>query len=367
MLEQLLPLLSKAGLGDKANPFLALLLDFLKGEANTNPAALLDKFKALGTGTVSADQAASFLGPDFIAKATGQLGLSAPQVSAGAAATLPAIGQNLSQNPDAIGDTLAGWITGIAGTAGIGALSAKAISGAVPEIPRPAAAGSNPALMGLGFIVMAAVGFGIWSLTQGAPSAGAAYKAEKEAKEKPVAAAPATPPASGGRQQSIRVGRPVDSPAGTPSPAQPAPANAAPPAPSEEAGREALENLGAEFKAEDLVKALNLCVINFETGSATIAASSQTLLKEAATVIAKAPAGTKIEVGGHTDNVGNPANNQRLSEQRARAVINFLTANGVKTEKLVGKGYGDTKPIAPNDTDANKAKNRRMAFTLLPN
>ena len=73
----------------------------------------------------------------------------------------------------------------------------------------------------------------------------------------------------------------------------------------------------------------------------------------------------KIEIGGHTDNVGKPEDNQKLSEKRAIAVVEYLMSKGIKVTQLTGKGYGDTRPVASNDTEAGKARNRRTEFTIL--
>ena len=73
----------------------------------------------------------------------------------------------------------------------------------------------------------------------------------------------------------------------------------------------------------------------------------------------------KVEIGGHTDNVGKAEDNQKLSEKRAIAVVEYLFTKGVKATQLSGKGYGDTKPVVANDTEANRAKNRRTEFTIL--
>ena len=72
-----------------------------------------------------------------------------------------------------------------------------------------------------------------------------------------------------------------------------------------------------------------------------------------------------IEVSGHTDNVGNDQSNQTLSENRAKAVYDFLIANGIKTDRLVYKGYGETQPVAGNDTDEGRSKNRRTEFKII--
>lgn len=73
----------------------------------------------------------------------------------------------------------------------------------------------------------------------------------------------------------------------------------------------------------------------------------------------------KLEIGGHTDNVGVSSANQTLSEKRALSVKNYLINKGINTSRLSSKGYGDTQPTAPNDTDANKAKNRRTSFKIV--
>jgi outer membrane protein OmpA-like peptidoglycan-associated protein/tetratricopeptide (TPR) repeat protein len=73
----------------------------------------------------------------------------------------------------------------------------------------------------------------------------------------------------------------------------------------------------------------------------------------------------RIEISGHTDNVGNDALNQTLSENRAKAVYDYLIANKMDVNRLVFKGYGKTQPIAPNDTDDGRSKNRRTEFKII--
>ncbi len=68
----------------------------------------------------------------------------------------------------------------------------------------------------------------------------------------------------------------------------------------------------------------------------------------------------KLEVQGHTDNVGNDAYNQTLSEARAKAVATWLTQHGVAADRLTAQGYGKTKPVADNGSDVGRAKNRRV-------
>lgn len=103
--------------------------------------------------------------------------------------------------------------------------------------------------------------------------------------------------------------------------------------------------------------------IQFETGSAVIKSSSYGVLDEIlkSSVVAE---GLKVGVYGHTDNVGNPASNQTLSEERARAVKNYLESKGIAAKRIEAKGYGQTQPIADNNTAAGKAQNRRVQIVL---
>jgi len=73
----------------------------------------------------------------------------------------------------------------------------------------------------------------------------------------------------------------------------------------------------------------------------------------------------KIEISGHTDNVGNQQANQVLSENRAKSVYQYLVTNKVDASRLVYKGYGETQPIAPNTTDEGRQKNRRTEFKII--
>jgi len=128
---------------------------------------------------------------------------------------------------------------------------------------------------------------------------------------------------------------------------------------------EALAALSPGFAPQDLVQALNLYVINFDTASAELPTYSVPFLSQAARAIKGAPAGTVIEIGGHTDNTGDDASNLVLSQQRADAVRDYLVRQGVDPGTLVAKGYGSTKPVATNDTDEGKFRNRRIEFTVL--
>lgn len=73
----------------------------------------------------------------------------------------------------------------------------------------------------------------------------------------------------------------------------------------------------------------------------------------------------KVEIAGHTDDIGATGINNALSQNRAKAVANYLIQAGIEPKRIKTKGYGKSKPIAPNDTEENRAKNRRVEFILL--
>jgi outer membrane protein OmpA-like peptidoglycan-associated protein len=103
--------------------------------------------------------------------------------------------------------------------------------------------------------------------------------------------------------------------------------------------------------------------IEFETGSANIKAASYKLLNEIfeSAVVAE---GLKIGVYGHTDNSGSDALNITLSEKRAGAVKAYLLRKGLTVNRVEAKGFGSTKPIADNNSEAGKRKNRRVEIVL---
>ena len=74
----------------------------------------------------------------------------------------------------------------------------------------------------------------------------------------------------------------------------------------------------------------------------------------------KSAASLNLEVGGHTDHVGDAAANQKLSQARAAAVVKALTDRGIPASRLAAKGYGATAPVADNRTEDGRAKNRRV-------
>jgi outer membrane protein OmpA-like peptidoglycan-associated protein/ferritin-like metal-binding protein YciE len=119
------------------------------------------------------------------------------------------------------------------------------------------------------------------------------------------------------------------------------------------------------FGASELVSALNLEIINFAKGSAEIPAQSYDFLNQAAIAIKAAPSGTVIEIDGHTDNTGDAESNLQLSQQRALAVQNYLVMKGVDESALTVKGSGEKDPVASNETEEGKFRNRRIQFTVV--
>ncbi len=134
---------------------------------------------------------------------------------------------------------------------------------------------------------------------------------------------------------------------------------------AEQANEDAAAKLAAAESPEQVVAALNLSVINFASNSAEIPESAKPILDKASEVLNKLPAATLIEIGGHTDSDGDDAANMKLSQARAEAVRQSLIERNVDERLLTTKGYGETQPVAENDTSDNKFKNRRIAYRLI--
>lgn len=133
----------------------------------------------------------------------------------------------------------------------------------------------------------------------------------------------------------------------------------------------AVEHKMIQPKAEDMSKALaqtgkvDLYGILFDVDKTVVKAESKSTLDEVAKLL-KGDAPLKLEVAGHTDNTGSADHNMQLSQGRANAVVQALVKNyGVTASRLRPKGYGDTKPVAPNDTEDGRAKNRRVELRKL--
>jgi OmpA-OmpF porin, OOP family len=103
--------------------------------------------------------------------------------------------------------------------------------------------------------------------------------------------------------------------------------------------------------------------IRFESGRANLDPDSAGLLDHLIEIALRCPT-THIEVAGHTDSDGDSATNQALSEKRAQAVVDYLAKAGLSASRFTAIGYGSTQPVAANDSDEGKAKNRRIEFVV---
>jgi outer membrane protein OmpA-like peptidoglycan-associated protein len=111
-------------------------------------------------------------------------------------------------------------------------------------------------------------------------------------------------------------------------------------------------------------KTYTLDNVFFDTGKSALKLESFTELNELVDYMLLKKS-LKIEIAGHTDNVGNKDANQKLSQERATSVKMYLIKKGVEDSRVLAKGYGDTQPIADNNTDAGKQKNRRTEVRSL--
>jgi outer membrane protein OmpA-like peptidoglycan-associated protein len=110
-------------------------------------------------------------------------------------------------------------------------------------------------------------------------------------------------------------------------------------------------------------KPIALRNVFFETGSAALRSESSAELDRLAALLADAPA-LRIQINGHTDNVGDDASNQKLSEARAKAVQDYLLNKGIAAERLKFKGFGESQPVESNDTPEGRGRNRRTEFVV---
>jgi OOP family OmpA-OmpF porin len=99
--------------------------------------------------------------------------------------------------------------------------------------------------------------------------------------------------------------------------------------------------------------------LNVDTGKSTMAPGSLPVVEQIVKLLKDNP-GLSVSVQGHTDNIGTPANNKTLSERRARSVMTAVVNGGVAAGWLGALGWGQEKPLADNDSEAGRAKNRRV-------
>ena len=130
--------------------------------------------------------------------------------------------------------------------------------------------------------------------------------------------------------------------------------------PGEKGTREGCPDLTDEEKEFLRVAARQ---IYFDTGKATLRADSYRTLNRVADILIKYPR-YSVQIGGHTDNVGNNENNRILSEERAKSCYEFLLARGITPERMSYKGFGESEPVADNSTEKGRLANRRVEFVL---
>ena len=120
-------------------------------------------------------------------------------------------------------------------------------------------------------------------------------------------------------------------------------------------------NITIEF---DPPRTFTLNNVHFKSGSAELTKASYAELKDLLDYLLMKKE-VVVEIAGHTDNVGRADENLTLSKQRAESVRSYLIKNGIQPNQVVAKGYGETDPIATNDTDAGRQKNRRTEVKII--
>ena len=130
--------------------------------------------------------------------------------------------------------------------------------------------------------------------------------------------------------------------------------------------KETLPGAEVERVGEGIKVTLNENTVNFDFNSANLTTLAKTNLDKLITVLKNNP-DTNINIYGHTDSIGSDAVNLRISSQRAEAVKNYLVAKGISASRMFTEGLGKSSPIASNDTDAGRAKNRRVEFAITAN
>ena len=121
-----------------------------------------------------------------------------------------------------------------------------------------------------------------------------------------------------------------------------------------------------DIPLQPLKSGVNVVLKNifFETNSYQLKDESKAELMKIISFINENP-DFKLEISGHTDNVGSESDNLSLSTNRAKSVYEFVISNGANKDNLSFKGYGESKPIDTNDTEEGRARNRRTEFTIL--
>ena len=112
------------------------------------------------------------------------------------------------------------------------------------------------------------------------------------------------------------------------------------------------------------IEQLDASSIAFEPGSSSLSDGSNLAIDRIADLLRASPQ-RQIKITGHTDNSGNAQINLKISRQRAQSVADALTAKGVSEEQLIVQGFGHTRPLYSNDTEAGRSRNRRIEFVFM--
>lgn len=347
--------------GSQAQSLLGSLLNLIFDRNGGGFAGFLSKFENAGLGNLAKswlgggstqsilpDQVSQVLGSGAIGNVASKLGLPVTAVSSGFAAMLPKVMAGLTPGgklPSAIPSALSGLL-GHAGAAAGAAGAATAAAGSTAWSAANRAAGGAAAVAEEG--ARSAYGFLKWLIPLLIILALIWWFVARTSHHPETATV--------GEATTSAVANAGNAVANTAAAAAGAVATAS------SAAMNALSALvPGKFTAADLVKALNLMAVHFDTGKATISADSDPVLQKAASLIKAAPAGTQIEIGGHTDATGDAAANLTLSQQRAESVRDYLVQLGVPAGMLTAKGYGEATAA---DGDSNAAE-RRVSFTVL--
>ena len=130
--------------------------------------------------------------------------------------------------------------------------------------------------------------------------------------------------------------------------------------------KNALPGAEVERVGEGIKITLSENMVNFAFNSAELTSSAKTNLDKLATVLINNP-DTNINIYGHTDNKGTAQVNQKISENRANSVKNYLISKGIASSRMITMGRGFSEPIATNETEAGRAQNRRVEFAITAN
>ncbi|OQX06522.1 MAG: cell envelope biogenesis protein OmpA [Thiothrix lacustris] len=134
----------------------------------------------------------------------------------------------------------------------------------------------------------------------------------------------------------------------------------------EAALRQNMQGTGVEVTRQDNNIVLTMPdAITFDNAQSGVKPQFYGVLNNLASTLSQFPE-TRVQIAGHTDNVGSDASNLQLSQQRANSVRTYLASTGVAAQRMQAVGYGESRPIADNSSDYGRAQNRRVEVTLIP-